>query len=151
MAQLPPDGTWLMQEVGGTVILFHRYTEKEIARFDPGDPASVERAFEAIAGSGLGDEATCFAYFWAGYFSGHALYPPPEGSRVSYDKGKHQVVIMRGGDFEPLVVHTYDAGDRNLTAQAQSVVHFSAAIPDADKPMVHFWCGYFWATVGGEG
>lgn len=150
MAQLPPDGTWLMQEVGGTVILFHRYTEEEIIRLDPGDPASVETAFRAIAATDqLDEEAKCFAYFWAGYFGGYAFYPPPpEGGRVSYDKGKGQVVVTLGGDPP---VHAYDAGDRDLTAQAQAVIAFSATVPDADKPMAHFWCGYFWATVGGEG
>jgi hypothetical protein len=153
MAQLPPDGTWLVQEIDGTVMVFHRYTEETLARFDPGDPASVEKAFQDLAPAGspqLDDEARCFAYFWAGYFAGYAGYPlPPEDGRVSYDKSAGQVVILLGG--EPPMLHTYAASDRDMTAQAQSVIHFAATVPDEAKPMTHFWCGYFWATASGEG
>jgi hypothetical protein len=35
MAGLPPDGEWLIQQIDGIVILFNRYTEEEITRFNP--------------------------------------------------------------------------------------------------------------------
>lgn len=148
MAQLPPDGTWLVQQESGTVSVFHRYTEETIARFNPGDPASVALAFAAIGDAYelLTDEQASFAYFWAGYFAGYAFYPPPEeGAAVSYDKDSRQVLLALGG-----TVHAYDAGDRDATARAQQVIYDSPLASEA-KPMAHFWCGYFWATAGGEG
>lgn len=48
MAQLPPNGEWLIQQIGGEVILFHRYTEEEIAHWIPGDQNSAGPALKTI-------------------------------------------------------------------------------------------------------
>jgi hypothetical protein len=73
MAQLPPDGEWLIQQIGGTVILFHRFTEEEIVRFDPADADAAAQAQHTIHISGqLTDEQKNFAHFWSGYFYAHA-------------------------------------------------------------------------------
>ena len=73
MAQLPPDGDWLVQQIDGEVIIFHRYTEDEIVRFDPGIPDEAAKAQRAIYDSDrLSDEEKCFAHFWSGYFYAHA-------------------------------------------------------------------------------
>lgn len=75
MAQLPPDGTWLMQQIGQQVILFHRHTEEEILRFDPSDGDAVAKAQFTIYNSDkLTDEAKCFAHMWSGYFYAHASH-----------------------------------------------------------------------------
>lgn len=69
MAQLPPDGDWLIQQVNGEVILFQRYTEEEIVRFNPADDDATAKAQKVIYDdSRLGDEAKTFAHFWSGYF-----------------------------------------------------------------------------------
>lgn len=73
MAQLPPDGDWLIQQIGGQVILFQRYTEEEIVRFDPADANASAQAQKVIYDSDqLTDEAKCFAHFWSGYFYANA-------------------------------------------------------------------------------
>lgn len=74
MAQLPPDGDWLIQQIGGEVILYQRYTEEEIVRFDPSDANASAQAQKVIHDSDqLTDEAKCFAHFWSGYFYGNAV------------------------------------------------------------------------------
>lgn len=73
MAQLPPDGEYLIQQSDGQVIVFNRYTEDEIVRFDPADPNATARAQRVIHDSDkLTDEGKCFAHFWSGYFYAHA-------------------------------------------------------------------------------
>lgn len=73
MAQLPPDGTWLIQQIGGEVILFERYTEEEIVRFDASDADAAAKAQKVIYDDPrLTDEAKTFAHFWSGYFYGCA-------------------------------------------------------------------------------
>ena len=73
MAQLPPDGDWLVQQVDGEVIIFQRYTEIEVVRFDPRDADAAARAQRVIHDSDqLNDEAKCFAHFWSGYFYAYA-------------------------------------------------------------------------------
>jgi hypothetical protein len=72
MAQLPGE-TWLMQQIDGEVVLFHRYTEQELLRFDPRDAnvcAQAQRAIFLL--NELDDEQKCFAHFWSGYFYAHA-------------------------------------------------------------------------------
>lgn len=72
MAQLPGE-RYLIQQIGGIVILFERYTEKEIIRFDPSDANASARAQLAIhVNQDLGDEEKAFAHFWSGYFYAHA-------------------------------------------------------------------------------
>lgn len=73
MAQLPPDGTWLMQQHDDQVVLFNRWTEEEIVRFIPGDPSSFGPALKTIWESKLSDETKIFAAFWAGYFYSYAV------------------------------------------------------------------------------
>lgn len=72
MARLA-DGNWLMQQMGGEVVLFHEYTEEEIVRFDPSDANAAAQAQKVIHDSlKLTHEETTFAHFWSGYFYAHA-------------------------------------------------------------------------------
>lgn len=69
MAQLPPDGDWLIQQIGGDVILFHRHTEEEIVKFNAVDPDAIAKAQKVIAETDkLNQEQKSFAHFWSGYF-----------------------------------------------------------------------------------
>lgn len=69
MAQLPPDGTWLIQQIDGQVVLFHRDTEETLIRFDPADANAAAQAQGKIHGlAQLDDEQKAFAHFWSGYF-----------------------------------------------------------------------------------
>lgn len=67
MAQLP-SGDYLIQQIGGNIILFHRYTEDEIVKYDASDPNASAVAQRTIYESALSDEDKCFAHFWSGYF-----------------------------------------------------------------------------------
>lgn len=72
MAALP-GGTWLIQQIGDEVILFHRHTEEEVVRFDPRDADAVAKAQATIYEDlRLKPEEKCFAHFWSGYFYAHA-------------------------------------------------------------------------------
>lgn len=72
MAQLP-GGRWLMQQIGDEVILFERYTEREITKFTAADGNGAARAQAAInASDDLDDEQKAFAHFWSGYFYAYA-------------------------------------------------------------------------------
>lgn len=73
MAQLP-GGDWLIQQIGGQVILYHRDTEEEVVRFDPSNANRVALAQHAIHDcTELDSEQKCFAHFWSGYFYANAL------------------------------------------------------------------------------
>jgi hypothetical protein len=73
MAQLPPDGEWLVQQIGDDVIVFQRYTEEEIARFPAVDANASAIAQGVIyADPRLNPEQKAFAHFWCGYFYAHA-------------------------------------------------------------------------------
>jgi hypothetical protein len=73
MAQLPPDGQWLIQQIGTEVILFERYTEQELVRFNPYDGNDAARAQSAINQlQELTQEQKTFAHFWSGYFYAYA-------------------------------------------------------------------------------
>jgi hypothetical protein len=73
MAQLPPDGDWLVQLIGREVIVFQRYTEIEVVRYDNSDPDAAARAQKTIHDSELlTDEQKCYAHFWCGYFHSEA-------------------------------------------------------------------------------
>lgn len=83
MAQLPPDGRWLVQQVDGTVMLFERDTEYEIARWNAGDQNSIGPALKLIAEAPELDlEQKSMATFWAGYFYAHARTGGPTYSVV---------------------------------------------------------------------
>lgn len=72
MARLPSE-KYLMQDIGGTVILFEDFTEREIVRFDPADRDEVAKAQKVIHDSwDLSEEDKCFAHLWSGYFHAHA-------------------------------------------------------------------------------
>lgn len=72
MAQLP-GGDWVIQQIDGEVILYHRDTEEEVVRFDPGDANAAARAQAGIHNTvALDDEQKSFAHFWCGYFYAHA-------------------------------------------------------------------------------
>lgn len=76
MAQLGEN--WLIQQIGGEVILFRRYTEEEVVRFDPADANAAAQAQKTIHDSDqLTPEEKCFAHFWCGYFYAHATTPTP--------------------------------------------------------------------------
>jgi hypothetical protein len=72
MAQLPPDGEYLIQQIDGMVILFNQYTEEELVKFDPADANATAQAQGHIYGlEQLNPEQKCFAHFWSGYFHAH--------------------------------------------------------------------------------
>lgn len=72
MARLP-SGTFLIQQIGGQVVLFEDGTEREIVRFDPLDADASAKAQKAIHGSqDLTEEDRAFAHFWSGYFYAYA-------------------------------------------------------------------------------
>lgn len=71
MARLTQSSNWLMQQIGGEVVLFHEYTEEEVVRFDPANPKqSVYRQIDQ--NQDLTNEEKWLAGFWAGYFYAHA-------------------------------------------------------------------------------
>jgi hypothetical protein len=71
MARLP-SGDYLIQCLAdGSTCLFEDHTEREIARFDPDDPAHLWSALADIQASELTSEDKAFACFWAGYFYAH--------------------------------------------------------------------------------
>jgi hypothetical protein len=73
MAQLPPDGRWLIQQESGVVVLFDRNTEEEIIKVDPANADAMARAQREIYDDDrLSPEQKCFAHFWCGYFYAHA-------------------------------------------------------------------------------
>lgn len=72
MAQLPPDGEILVQQIGGEVVMFDRYTEAEYVRFNPVDPQEFGPAMKTVWDHPtLTEEQKCFAVFWFGYFYAH--------------------------------------------------------------------------------
>jgi hypothetical protein len=72
MAQLPSE-SYLIQQIDGQVILFHRDTEEEIVRFNPSDANGTAIAQGIIHHNAqLSAEDKCFAHFWSGYFYAHA-------------------------------------------------------------------------------
>lgn len=73
MAQLPPDGEWLIQQIGGRVVLYNRNTEEELASFDPSSANAAAIAQGEIHFlEELTAEQRAFAHFWSGYFYAHA-------------------------------------------------------------------------------
>lgn len=62
-------GEWLIQQIGGEVILFREHTEEEIVRFDPADANAAAQAQKVIHDDErLSPEEKSFAHFWSGYF-----------------------------------------------------------------------------------
>lgn len=76
MAQLPPDGEWLVQQHGGIVKLFHRHTEEVIVEARASDADAMARAQATIhKDPQLNVEQKSMAHFWFGYFYAHASVP----------------------------------------------------------------------------
>lgn len=71
MAQLPPDGNYLIQQVGTEVILFERGTNEDLVRYPVGDANATAKAQKTISElPELSIEQRAFAHFWSGYFYG---------------------------------------------------------------------------------
>lgn len=85
MAGLPPDGDWLVQNIDGNVVVYHRHTEEEIVKYPASDDNAMCKAQGAIHNDPrLTDEQKCFAHFWCGYFhaylgSGNMTTKVPDG------------------------------------------------------------------------
>lgn len=76
-----PSGQYLIQMIGDDkVILFDRYNDDEIVRFDPRDADATAKAQHTIYESKLSPEDKAFAHFWCGYFYafGTGAYRPIE-------------------------------------------------------------------------
>jgi hypothetical protein len=72
VARLPGEN-YLIQQIGGVVVLYHEYTEEEVVRYDPSDANETARAQLTIYSSdALTAEQKCFAHFWSGYFYAHS-------------------------------------------------------------------------------
>jgi hypothetical protein len=85
MAQLPPDGEYLIQQNDGLVTLFNQYTQEELVKFDPADANATAQAQGTIHRlKQLNPEQKCFAHFWSGYFHAHAgsAWSEPDAVRV---------------------------------------------------------------------
>ncbi|HEY5787682.1 MAG TPA: hypothetical protein VIT65_23200 [Microlunatus sp.] len=79
MAQLPPDGEWLVQQIGDQVVVFQRYTEEEVVRFPARDGRLAAMAQMVIYDSDrLTAEQKSMAHFWSGYFYAHATLRPAQ-------------------------------------------------------------------------
>jgi hypothetical protein len=73
MARLPGDNGWLIQQIGGEVILFQEGSEEVIVQFDPSDQNATAIAQGIIANcEQLNPEQKSFGNFWSGYFYAYA-------------------------------------------------------------------------------
>jgi hypothetical protein len=147
MARLPSYG-YLIQQIGGMVILFQDCTEREIVRFYPGDGIATANALDVIRDSELGEEDACFACFWAGYFHAYADRRP-EMARELYvteaDDGAAVTVLNAGTE-----VARFDPRDRDAACRAQKAVHDCVSFTQDEKNRAHFWSGFFYGQAGGE-
>jgi hypothetical protein len=146
MARLPSE-RYLMQQIGGRVVLFEDFTEREITSFDPANSITAATALEQIVDSDdLGDEDKCYASFWAGYFHFYAG-PDAEMTRTEADPvlTEDGMVLVSHGGIE---VVRFDPCDDNATAMAQLPIHECGLIPN-EKARAHFWCGFFYAHASG--
>lgn len=87
MAVLPGED-WLVQQIGETVVVFHRHTEEEVVRFDPSDTNASAKAQLVIDQSDrLSEEQKTFAHFWCGYFYAHNGFGQGNMSNVQRPDG----------------------------------------------------------------
>lgn len=143
MARLPSE-RFLMQQIGGAVILFEDFTEREIARFDPADGIAVQNALEVIrASDDLGDEDKCFACFWAGYFHAYADRSPEVPGEIFVTEHDGIVTVTTAGTE----VVAFTAADGNAAARAQKRVYDCASLSQPEKDRAHFWSGFFYAQA----
>jgi hypothetical protein len=64
---------YLIQQIGGEVILFHRHTEEEIVRYNVRDTKAMLVAQQVIdSHDRLNMQEKGQAHFWSGYFYAHA-------------------------------------------------------------------------------
>jgi hypothetical protein len=146
MARLP-GMTHLIQQIGGQVILFENYTEKEIVRFDPGDGIAVADALDVIRDSELGDEDKCYACFWSGYFHAYSDRNPEMAREVFVTETTDgRVQVLQNGWTE---IVKFDPRDGNASALAQKPIYDSGLSQD-EKNRAHFWCGFFYALASGS-
>jgi hypothetical protein len=67
MARLPSE-EWLIQLIGGEVVLFREATKEEVVRFDLSNLNQIAQAQKIIHNSDrLTAEDKCFAHFCSGY------------------------------------------------------------------------------------
>lgn len=68
MARLPSE-EYLIQQIGGDVVLYRDGTEEEVVRYPVDDADATAKAQQWIAlDGGMSREDKAFAHFWAGYF-----------------------------------------------------------------------------------
>lgn len=72
MARLPSE-RFLVQQIGGDVVLFEEGTEREIVKAPAANAGAMARAQKVIHDSGLSPEDKSFAHFWFGYFYANAM------------------------------------------------------------------------------
>lgn len=104
MTQLPSE-RYLMQQIGGMVVLFERGTEDELLRFDPADAHACGLAQEVIhLSTRLSAEDKCFAHFWAGYFYAYSVteFPPIEPNTAAKESRIRREV---NNENPPVVAH----------------------------------------------
>jgi hypothetical protein len=126
MAQLSPDGDWLIQQADSTVHLFHRYTGETLVTFDPADRDAVAKAVGTINQQcpQLTDEQKAFAAFWCGYFYAHAHGAPtlePTYTADQINTTVNAAVDMTGELFDT-------EGDENTTDMLNFVVNAAASL-----------------------
>lgn len=142
MARLPGE-RYLIQQIGGLVILFEDGSEREVVKFDPADAKAAAQAQRAISVSpDLNAEEKVFAHFWSGYFAlyaGHGVYGRVD-NLVIYDRAAARVVVGKDGQ----AVASFNPADQNATAQAQKVI-YDSGLSGEDKRYAHFWSGYHYA------
>jgi hypothetical protein len=155
MARLPSE-RYLIQDIGGKVVLFEGGTGRELAGFPAAFEGIALVAQRAIAlDDELGDEDKCFAHFWSGYFHAHAsgmkrseaaIGPLVLRPAMPVTPGEGDMVLEQAGD-PPRVIVSYKASDGNATARAQKAIH-DDELPGDARMLAHFWSGYFWARYG---
>jgi hypothetical protein len=140
MARLPSE-RYLVQQIGGDVILFEDGTERQIVRFDPSDGNAVTTALDVIRDSELGEEDRTFAWFWAGYFYAYSdRNPEVPRERFIEQRSDDSVGVYAEGTE----IVRFSPADQNAAARAQKVIHDSALDLD-QQARAHFWSGYFYA------
>jgi hypothetical protein len=142
MARLP-SYCYLIQQIGGDVILFEDGSERQIVRFDPSDGNAVTSALDVIRDSELGEEDRCYAQFWTGYFHAYSDRNPEVAREtfITEDEGTGMVTVTTVDGAE---VVRFSAADQDSAAKAQFAIHLSSL--DLDQQVrAHFWSGYFYA------
>jgi hypothetical protein len=146
MARLPDQGH-VIQQNGGIVTLTEDFTENEVVRFDPADGGAVAEALVEIQDTDLGDEAKCFAYFWAGYFHAYADRDPEviRDHYITETREGREVTVIRPASMGTVVVQ-FDPRDADASARAQKAI-YDSSLTEYDKVRAHFWSGFFYGLA----